>query len=63
MSAIPNLRHLCALRAVLETGGVSAAACAIHLTQPAVTQAIASEEALLALGCGSALDCSMHRKR
>lgn len=44
MSAIPNLRHLCALRAVLETGGVSAAACAIHLTQPAVTQAIASME-------------------
>ncbi len=42
--ALPNLRHLCALRAVTDTGSVSAAARALHLSQPAVTQAMAAVE-------------------
>lgn len=39
-----NLRHLYALRAVAKTGSTTAAARAIHLSQPAVTQAIATLE-------------------
>ncbi len=42
-----NLRHLAAVAAVVNRGSVSAAASAVHLTQPAVTQAIARVEALL----------------
>ncbi|HVS76661.1 MAG TPA: LysR family transcriptional regulator [Steroidobacteraceae bacterium] len=41
---MPNLRHLSALSSVARLGSVSAAARAAHLTQPAVTQAIASLE-------------------
>jgi DNA-binding transcriptional LysR family regulator len=44
-----NLRHLAAIAAVVNRGSVSAAAGAVHLTQPAVTQAIARVEALLGL--------------
>jgi len=44
-----NLRHLAATAAVVGRGSVSAAAAAVHLTQPAVTQAIARVEALLGL--------------
>ena len=44
-----NLRHLAAVAAVVSRGSVSAAASAVHLTQPAVTQAIARVEALLGL--------------
>lgn len=44
-----NLRHLAAVAAVVNRGSVSAAAGTIHLTQPAVTQAIARVEALLAV--------------
>jgi len=44
-----NLRHLAAVAAVVGRGSVSAAAGAVHLTQPAVTQAIARVEALLGL--------------
>ncbi len=49
-SFLPNLRHLAATVAVLHRGSVSAAARAIHLTQPAVTQAVANIEAELG-GC------------
>ena len=41
---IPNLRHLSVLCAVAQLGSVSAAARAAHLSQPAVTQAIAALE-------------------
>ncbi len=44
-----NLRHLAAIAAVVNRGSVSAAAAAVHLTQPAVTQAIARVESLLGL--------------
>jgi DNA-binding transcriptional LysR family regulator len=44
-----NLRHLAAIAAVVNRGSVSAAAGAVHLTQPAVTQAIARVESLLGL--------------
>ena len=39
-----NLRHLRAFLAIMETGSVTAAARAVHLTQPAVTQGIAKLE-------------------
>lgn len=39
-----NLRHLHAFREVAELGSISAAARSVHLTQPAVTQAIARIE-------------------
>ena len=42
-----NLRHLTAIAAVVSRGGVSSAASTLHLTQPAVTQAIARVETLL----------------
>ena len=42
--AISNLRHLNALRAVVQTGSVSAAARVMHLSQPALTQAMAALE-------------------
>lgn len=41
---IPNLRHLSVLSSVAQLRSVSAAARAAHLSQPAVTQAIASME-------------------
>jgi LysR family transcriptional regulator, regulator for genes of the gallate degradation pathway len=42
--AIPNLRHLAAFHAAGERGSLSAAATIVHMTQPAVSQAIASLE-------------------
>lgn len=42
--SIPNLRHLVALRAVAEMGSMTTAAKAVHLSQPAVTQAVAALE-------------------
>lgn len=42
--SIPNLRHLSVLSTVARLGSVSAAARAAHLTQPAVTQAVAALE-------------------
>ena len=47
MSEIPNLRHLRAFCAVAETRSVSRAAERIHLSQPAITQAIDKLEARL----------------
>jgi DNA-binding transcriptional LysR family regulator len=47
-SSLPNLRHLAATVAVIHRGSISAAARAIHLTQPAVTQAVSGLE--LAVG-------------
>lgn len=44
-----NLRHLAAAAAVVGRGSVSAAAGTVHLTQPAVTQAIARVETQLGL--------------
>jgi LysR family transcriptional regulator of gallate degradation len=41
MQTLPNIRHLAALYAVMQRGSFSAAAQAVHLTQPAVTQAVA----------------------
>lgn len=41
---MPNLRHLSVFSSVAHLGSVSAAARAAHLSQPAVTQAIASLE-------------------
>ncbi len=40
----PNIRHLKAFREVALEGGISAAAARVHLSQPAVTQAIAGME-------------------
>ncbi len=40
----PNLRHLQAFREVVASGSISAAAVRMHLTQSAVTQAIAAVE-------------------
>lgn len=45
--AKPNLRHLALFDEVVRRGSVSAAARASHLTQPAVTQAIAHIESAL----------------
>lgn len=42
---VPNLRHLRAFATVVERGGVTRAAQAIHLSQPAVTQALAKLDA------------------
>jgi LysR family transcriptional regulator, regulator for genes of the gallate degradation pathway len=44
VTPIPNLRHLSVFCTVARLGSVSAAARAAHLSQPAVTQAIASLE-------------------
>ena len=41
---LPNLRHLHAFHEVVEAGSISAAAAKLHLTQSAVTQAIAGVE-------------------
>ncbi len=41
---IPNLRHLRAIAAVARHGGISPAVAELHITQPAVTQAIKSVE-------------------
>jgi DNA-binding transcriptional LysR family regulator len=41
---LPNLRHLAAFQAAAERGSLSAAAALVHMTQPAVSQAIASLE-------------------
>jgi LysR family transcriptional regulator, regulator for genes of the gallate degradation pathway len=41
----PNLRHLRAFMEVSDAGGISAASHRVHLSQPAVTQAIAGLEA------------------
>ncbi|MFT4098792.1 MAG: LysR family transcriptional regulator, partial [Rhodoblastus sp.] len=46
-SDIPNLRHLRAVCVVAETRSVSRAAERIHLSQPAITQAIDKLEARL----------------
>ena len=45
--ATPNLRHLVLFDQVVRRGSVSAAARATHLSQPAVTQAVAHIEAAL----------------
>jgi DNA-binding transcriptional LysR family regulator len=44
---LPNLRHLGLFLEVVRRGSVSAAARAAHLSQPAVTQAVAAVEAAL----------------
>jgi DNA-binding transcriptional LysR family regulator len=44
-----NLRHLRAVAEICERGSISAAAQAVNLTQPAVTQGIARTEALVGL--------------
>lgn len=44
MLAIPNLRHLRAFEAVVRYGSVGQASSRIHVTQPAITQAIAKLE-------------------
>jgi DNA-binding transcriptional LysR family regulator len=41
---IPNLRHLELVREVARLGGIGVAARSVHLSQPAVTQAVASIE-------------------
>ena len=48
-SPLPNIRHLAAVAATVRHGTVTAAARAVNLTQPALTQAIARIE--LELGC------------
>ncbi|HEY6825115.1 MAG TPA: LysR family transcriptional regulator, partial [Steroidobacteraceae bacterium] len=45
--ATPNLRHLVLFDSVVRRGSVSAAARGAHLSQPAVTQAIAHIESAL----------------
>lgn len=44
---IPNLRHLNAIREVARHGSISAAARHVHLSQPAITQAICGIESRL----------------
>ena len=44
---LPNLRHLGLFLEVVRRGSISAAARAAHLSQPAVTQAVAAVEAAL----------------
>ena len=44
---IPNLRHLRAFAATVKFGGATRAAEQIHLSQPAITQALAKLEARL----------------
>ena len=44
-NTVPNLRHLRAFRLAAESGSVSEAARNIHLSQPAVTQALSSLQA------------------
>ena len=46
-SEIPNLRHLRAVREVAECQSISQASTVVHLSQPAITQAIAKIEAQL----------------
>ena len=46
LPALPNLRHLDAFREISRSGTVSAAASAVHLSQPAITQAVAALEGL-----------------
>lgn len=46
-STILNLRHLKAVTAIVDSGSISAAARAVNLTQPAITQAIAKIETTL----------------
>jgi len=48
-SDVPNLRHLRAFRRVVETRSVSEAARNVHLSQPAVTQAVGGLEGSLGL--------------
>jgi LysR family transcriptional regulator, regulator for genes of the gallate degradation pathway len=48
--SLPNLRHLAAFRAAAERGSLSAAAALVHMTQPAVSQAIASLERNIGAG-------------
>ncbi len=43
----PNLRHLRAFAAVVRLGGATRAAAQVHLSQPAITQALAKLEARL----------------
>ncbi len=43
-TATPNLRHLRAFAAVVQYGGITRAARQIHLSQPAITQALAKLE-------------------
>jgi LysR family transcriptional regulator of gallate degradation len=50
MPALPNLRHVRAVVEVAERGSVTAAARALHLSQPAVTQALATMERELGVG-------------
>lgn len=49
MEDIPNIRNLAAFFAIAKHGSVTGAAAAIHLTQPALTQAVARLES--SLGC------------
>jgi LysR family transcriptional regulator, regulator for genes of the gallate degradation pathway len=42
----PNLRHLHCFREIVRLGSLSAAARSVHMSQPAVTQAVAGLEAL-----------------
>lgn len=56
MSQIPNLWHLQVLKAVIETGSVTAAAAALRLTQPAASQALQN----LAAHYGAALTIRAH---
>lgn len=44
MKELPNIRHLRAFREVARRGGISQAAEHVHLSQPAITQAIAKLE-------------------
>jgi LysR family transcriptional regulator, regulator for genes of the gallate degradation pathway len=43
-NSIPNLRHLAAFRAAAQCGTLNGAAAVVHMTQPAVSQAIAALE-------------------
>jgi LysR family transcriptional regulator, regulator for genes of the gallate degradation pathway len=49
LEEIPNFRHLRAFREVARLGGISHAAGRVHLSQPAITQAIAKLENQLGL--------------
>ena len=57
---LPNLRHLQAFHEVVATGSISAAAVKMHLTQSAVTQAIAAVERHFATSLFTRSSSGMH---
>jgi LysR family transcriptional regulator, regulator for genes of the gallate degradation pathway len=58
--SLPNLRHLQAFREVVSLGSINAAASNMHLTQSAVTQAIAAVERYFGVSLFTRSSTGMH---